>query len=146
MVVITICKICRNFVLNRLSVLLCSNCARNEPGAAFRFSPSAIVIFIQYFIRFYTVYWHRTGSMAMNTTRKGCSVELRTFMSYGKSEVIGHKVEEKDGKKFVNMIWCKVCARNKEGIVSHPSLHGDSKVSLLAFINGTIVVTKYQVR
>ena len=48
-------------------------------------------------------------------TSKGNKIELRTSVSYGKSEHIGHKVEEKDGKKFVNMICCKVCARNMEG-------------------------------
>ena len=48
-------------------------------------------------------------------TSKGNKIELRTSTSYGKSELIGHKVEEKDEKKFANMICCKVCARNKEG-------------------------------
>ena len=48
-------------------------------------------------------------------TGKGSKIELQTSMLYGKSELIGHKVEEKDGKKFVNMTCCKVCARNMEG-------------------------------
>ena len=48
-------------------------------------------------------------------TSKGNKIELRASISYGKLELIGHKVEEKNGKKFVNMICCKVCARNKEG-------------------------------
>ena len=82
----------------------------------------------------------------MTPTRKGSNIELRTFMSYGKSEIIGHKAEEKEGKKFVNMIWFKVCARNKDGILGHPSLRGNTKVSALALINGTNGVTKYQVR
>ena len=67
-------------------------------------------------------------------------------MSHGKSEIIAHKVEKKDGKKFVNMIWYKVCARNKEGILGHPNLRGNTKVSAQTFINGTNIITKYQVR
>ena len=82
----------------------------------------------------------------MAPTNKGNSMEQCTFLSYGKSETIGHKVEEKDGKKFANMMWCKVCAWNKEGILGHPSLRGNTKVSARAFINGANVVTKYQVR
>ena len=36
-------------------------------------------------------------------TSKGSSIELCTFLSYGKSETVSHKVEERDGEKFVNM-------------------------------------------
>ena len=32
----------------------------------------------------------------MAPTNKGNNMELHTFMSYGKSEIIGHRVEEKD--------------------------------------------------
>ena len=35
-------------------------------------------------------------------TSKGSNTELCTFMLYGKSGIIGHKIDEKDGKKFVN--------------------------------------------
>lgn len=76
---------------------------------------------------------------------KGNRVELRTFQNYGKSDIIGYKTEELDGKEYVNFIWCKVCARNKAGILSHPSLRGNTKKSAVAFIDGTNVVTKHQV-
>ncbi len=76
---------------------------------------------------------------------KGNRVELRTFLNYGKSEIIGYKTEDSEGRKYVNFIWCKVCARNKDGILSHPTLRGNTKTSALAFINGTNVVTKHQV-
>ena len=35
-------------------------------------------------------------------TSKGSSA-MCTFMSYGKSETIGHKIEGKDKKKFINL-------------------------------------------
>ena len=35
---------------------------------------------------------------------KGNKTELPTSMLYGKSELIGHEVEEKDGKEFVNLL------------------------------------------
>ena len=47
---------------------------------------------------------------------KGNSVELKTFKSYGVDEILGFKMEEKDGQTYVNFIWCKVCARNEESI------------------------------
>ena len=47
---------------------------------------------------------------------KGNSVELKTFKSHGVDEILGFKAEEKDGRTYVNYIWCKVCARNEEGI------------------------------
>ena len=77
----------------------------------------------------------------MTPTRKGSKIELCTFMSYGKSEIIGHKAKEKEGTKFINMIWCKVCARNKDGILGHPSLRGSMKVSALAFINAVSLLS-----
>ena len=36
-------------------------------------------------------------------TSKSSKVVMCTFMSYGKSEIIGPEIKEKDGKKFVNM-------------------------------------------
>lgn len=75
---------------------------------------------------------------------KGNKVELKTFESWGKSDILGWKTEEKDGKVLVNYVWCKVCARYKTEITSR--LKGNAKTAALAFINGTNVVTKYQVR
>ena len=34
--------------------------------------------------------------------KKGSNTKLCTFMLYGESGIIGHKIDEKDGKKFVN--------------------------------------------
>ena len=72
---------------------------------------------------------------------KGNNVELKTFKSYGVDEILGFKTEEKDGQTYVNFIWCKVCARNEEGIKKHPNLRGNTKMSAMAFIKGTNVET-----
>ena len=75
---------------------------------------------------------------------KGNKVELQTFIGWGKGTIIGHKTEvTPDGKCYVNFIWCKVCAHYKERLLS--SLKGSTKTAALSFINGTNVVTKYQV-
>ena len=59
------------------------------------------------------------------TKSKGNAVTLATFLKCQKQDVIGHEIEEIDGKKMVNFVWCKVCA----------------KTSALSFINGTNFVT-----
>ena len=55
---------------------------------------------------------------------KGNIVELKTFKSYGVDEILGFKTEEKDGRTYVNFIWCIVCARNEEGIINTPNREG----------------------
>ena len=82
--------------------------------------------------------------MAMNVGKK-YQVELKTFLGYGKDAIIGHKSVEEGGRKYVNFIWCKVCARNKDAILSDPSMKGSIKTAAKALIDGTNVVTKYQV-
>ena len=77
---------------------------------------------------------------------KGNSVELNTFKSYGVDDVLGYKTEEKDGRTYVNFVWCKVCARHEEGIKKHPNQRGNTKTAAMAFVKGTNVVTKHQVR
>ena len=76
---------------------------------------------------------------------KGKKIELRTFSSYGKSEIIGYKTIQEEGKTYVNFIWCKVCAKHKDAILRDASVKGSIKTSAKAFIDGTNVVTKYQV-
>ena len=36
---------------------------------------------------------------------KGNSVELKTFKSYGVDEILGFKMEEKNGRTYVNFNW-----------------------------------------
>ena len=82
--------------------------------------------------------------MAASITKtKGNKVELTTFNNWGKASIIGYKTEEENGKIMVNYIWCKVCARYKNQLLAR--LKGQVKKNVLAFIDGTNVVTKYQV-
>ena len=73
----------------------------------------------------------------------GDMVELSTFLTWGKKEVIGHKtLSLPNGKIMVNHVWCKVYA-HKNDIVNQ--LKGNAKQSAQAFIRGTNVVTKNQI-
>ena len=76
---------------------------------------------------------------------KGHKIALSTFKSWGKEEIIGYKSECIDGKTSVNFVYCKVCARNKEAISSHPSCKGEARKSMLNYVNGTTFVTKHTV-
>ena len=74
----------------------------------------------------------------------GNMAELSTFLTWGKKEVIRHKILSlPNGKIMVNHIWCKVCAAHKNYIVTE--LKGNAKQSAQAFIHGTNVVTKHRV-
>ena len=77
------------------------------------------------------------------TVKQRNNVNLSTFLSWKKEGVIGYKTEKLEGKKVVNFVWCKICARYKETILSR--LKGSVKVSALAFIDGTNFVTKHSV-
>lgn len=79
--------------------------------------------------------------MASNKKSKGVTKELATFDSWGKGEVIGLKVENMNGKTYVTEIWCKVCAKYKEGLKKIPTLKGVAVASIMAFTEGTNVVT-----
>ena len=81
--------------------------------------------------------------MEKDKTPKGNYVNLSTFLGWKKDGVIGYKTEEVEGKKIVNFVWCKVCARYKEALLS--KLKGSAKTSALSFIDGTNFVTKHSV-
>ena len=95
-----------------------------------------------------SVKWVRLMNLASVVTMvSGNRVEVSTFLSWGKSGIIGHKteVDSSNSKVYVNFIWCKVCAKHKGRIENNPSLKGSAKTAALAFVNGTKTVTKYQV-
>ena len=77
--------------------------------------------------------------------KKGISKELSTFLRWGKSDVIGHHVEELDGKSYVTKIWCKLCAKYRIQIINHPLCKGAAAVAVKSFADGTESVTKFQV-
>ena len=70
---------------------------------------------------------------------------MQTFKNWGKENIFGVKTEEKDGRKLVNFIWCKICAAHKDALLTNPSLKGSVKKSMKAFTDGTSSVTKFQV-
>ena len=76
---------------------------------------------------------------------KGNKIELVTFKKWGKAGVIGHEVQEINGKSYVTKVWCKICAKHSNAIRECSFFRGSAKASLNAFISGTTAVTKYQV-
>ena len=76
---------------------------------------------------------------------KGNVLALKTFLSYNVEDFIGYRRFEKDGCKFVNKVWCKVCAKYKAKTETAATVKGNAKKSAQAF-NGTNLVTKFQVR
>ena len=84
-----------------------------------------------------------TDNSSNTDDKKGNHVELATFLKYPDCNLLGHRTLEKDGKKFVTFIWCKVCAKYKNQLSL--TLKGSAKKSALAFIEGTSSVTKHQV-
>ena len=57
----------------------------------------------------------------MASAGKGSKVDLLTFKEWGKDGVIGYKTVNIDHREFVNFVWCKVCARNKDALLQHPN-------------------------
>ena len=75
----------------------------------------------------------------------GNKVELQTFISRNFEE-FGFKILEENGISYVNYVWCKICAKNKECIKQDLSVKGASKNVADIFIDGTNYVTKHTVR
>ena len=76
--------------------------------------------------------------MSKTNTNKGLTKELGTFFSWEK----GYRTFEQQGKQYVNKIWCKICARHKDIILS--KLKGAAKKSAEAFTDGINVALYYQ--
>ena len=70
-------------------------------------------------------------------------VSLATFLSWGKSEVIGYSTSEENGNQLVTKVWCKVCTKHKTNLVANKK--GVAKTSVEAFTDGTSTVTKFGV-
>ncbi len=81
----------------------------------------------------------------MASESKGSKIDLNTFNKWGKDNVIGYKTIEENGRTYVNFVWCKVCAGNKDSLLSHSNCKGAVKRALNAYINGTTYVTKHNV-
>ena len=72
-------------------------------------------------------------------------VKLQTFKSWNFEE-FGFKILEENGILYVNYVWCKICAKNKECTKQDPSVKGASKNVADVFIDGTNYITKHMVR
>ena len=55
--------------------------------------------------------------MSKTNTNEGVTKELGTFLLWGKGEIIRTGTFEQQGKKYVNKIWCKICARHNDIIL-----------------------------
>ena len=55
-------------------------------------------------------------------------MKLCTFLSWGCSGIIGHKEVVGNGVVFVNFVWCKLCAKNKNCVLQHPLRSEDEDV------------------
>ena len=80
--------------------------------------------------------------MSKTKTNKSVTKELGAFLSWRKEEIIVYGTFEQQGKQYVNKIWCKICARHKDIILS--KLKGAAKKSAEAFTDGTNVALYYQ--
>ena len=50
-----------------------------------------------------------------------------------KSEIIGQKTEILDSKDYVTQIWCKLCSKYGDQIVSHSTIKGAAVSAARAF-------------
>ena len=74
----------------------------------------------------------------------GNKVKLQEFKSWNFEE-FGFKILKENGISYVNYVWCKICAKNKECINKFPLSKAHLKM-LRNFTDGTNYVTKYMVR
>lgn len=73
----------------------------------------------------------------MSEENSGLTKELKTFLSWGKEEIIGHEDITEHDKTISTKIWCKVYAKFKSQLLDDPVIIGGAKNSLKAFTEGT---------
>ena len=78
--------------------------------------------------------------MVSNNSTKGNMIRLSTFKSWG-FNMLGVKTKKNEGE-YVDQVWCKICAANKDKIYRHQEVKGTTKTAAERFINGTNFVTK----
>ncbi len=81
----------------------------------------------------------------MASNSKGQAIEITTFRKYGKDSIIGSKTEDRDGKIMVTSIWCKLCAKHKNVILSNPLCKGSAKKAVETYIVGTNYISKWNI-
>ena len=80
--------------------------------------------------------------MVSNDSTKGNMIRLSTFKSWG-FNMFGVKTKKNDEGEYVDQVWCKICAANKDKIYRHQEVKGATNTAAERFINGTNFVTKY---
>ena len=73
----------------------------------------------------------------MPEENSGLTKELKTFLSWGKEEIVGHEDITEHDKTISAEIWCKVYAKFKSQLLDDPVIIGGAKNSLKAFTKGT---------
>ncbi len=78
----------------------------------------------------------------MSSNNKGSMAEVKTFEKYKIKDLLGMKIEEKDGKRMMTFIWCKLCGKHKDVILSNPLCKGCAKVAIETCFKGTNFLKK----
>jgi hypothetical protein len=73
-------------------------------------------------------------------TKKGASVRLETFQSWGVGEIIGHQV---DDNNQVTLVWCKWCAKHADKL--RGGMQGQALNDFEKYVQGSEFVTKHTV-
>lgn len=60
-------------------------------------------------------------------------VKLSTFNKWGVSNIIGFKTVLRNGTKFVNFVWCKICAKHENCVLDH-NICGATKDAAKTFV------------
>ena len=74
----------------------------------------------------------------------GQTGKLGTFLCWGKEGFLGYKMEERNGTKLVNSVWCELSTKNYNAIIKNPFCKGEIKTPEKTFVEGTSKVTKYK--
>ena len=82
----------------------------------------------------------------MDSESEGTLVELRTFETYENRHVLGKKVKEIGKRKMVTFVWCKICAKHKESILSNPLCKGSPRAAVESYIKGTNLMKKSNIQ
>ena len=72
-------------------------------------------------------------------TQIGITKELSILLSWGKGKIIGYKSEEKDFRKIVMKILCKVCVKHYDEIWNEPTLKGVAATAVTATMEQAVL-------
>ena len=72
-------------------------------------------------------------------------VELLTFNSWGKENIIGYKMAEIKNRLYVVEVWCVLCRKHEQAIKISPACRGLARKAMLWYVHGTSYVLKCNV-